>query len=288
MKFSEYQTELNEAFDRPAQITKRDMQGSHFTLGDTQYLIEIYPTSAHGNQKALDVSFRSKKAGEHRYSYGLTGGDPKDAMTVFATVISEIKREVELHPEIAKVKFSAFEDSNRDDAAKRARLYKRMAEKFAKQLGYKLNVYGSGSGQAYVMEKTVELPEPTGYSKQWGQEELDLYEINDSAVCKVIGADTGQWSLANGAKLILARGKVTLTTGPIQSVDSWWDAFHELEWYNDEEGEQFYDDEQRICEVAGKIWVVGDMTITIWPNASTLERDAELELTSATRMALEF
>ncbi len=281
MKFSEYQSQLDEAFDTPVKINQRNQRSSHFRIDGVEYKIDYYDNY----EGTLDVSFMARDVGEAAYKYTLRHSDTKTALKVFSTVITETQHRIDnAEVEYTKIKFSAFEDADKNEATKRARLYKRMAERFASKGGWKLQVYG---GDSFVLTRTVKLPEPTGYSKSFGHENLDLYNINDSAVVKAIGVTDGLWPLADGQRLRLQHGKVVLTSGPIRSADSWFDAFHELEWYDDENGEQFYDTNQRICEIAGKIWVVGDMDITIWPDISALESNSDMEITSATQTALD-
>ncbi|CAM0049532.1 hypothetical protein VPHF86_0144 [Vibrio phage F86] len=283
MKFSEYQAQLDEAFDTPVKIDRRNLRSSHFRIDDVEYMIEYYDNY----EGTLDVSFMARDVGEAAYKYTLRHSDTKTALKVFSTVISETQHRIDnAEVEYSKIKFSAFEDDDKKEAAKRARLYKRMAERFAANGDWKLRVYG---GDSFVLTKTVKLPDATGYSKSFGQEHLDLYNINDAAIIEVIGqSSAGVWSLANNERLRITNGVVSLSSGSIQSLDSWWDAFHELEWYDEENGEQFYDTNQRICEIAGKIWVVGDMTITVWPTLNALERESDMEVSSVTSMMLEF
>ncbi|QHJ74299.1 hypothetical protein VH12019_00380 [Vibrio phage VH1_2019] len=281
MKFSEYQNELTEAFDRPAPITARRGNQSFFMIGDTEYMVGLYYDDS---KKSLGVDFMHKPGDSATYYYSLAKGNSKDAMTVFATVIAEIKRLMKDNP-VNKISFSAFQDSDSSDAKKRFRLYKRMAERFSKELGFRMTTYGDSFTMTRINPVAVNVEEPTGYDTAWGTEMLDLYEVNDAAIAKVTEGD-GEWRLNNWNKLIVRNGKVTLTSGPIRMSDAWYDAFYDLEWYHDEEGEQWFDDEQKIAIINGKVWVINDMEITIWPSIEKLELQSDSELSSGTRQLL--
>ncbi|AGN30166.1 hypothetical protein VPFG_00164 [Vibrio phage nt-1] len=272
MKFSEYQNELNEAFDRPAQITNRRGNQSYFMIGQNEYMIGLYYDDS---ERKLSVDFMMRPAGESSYYYTLAKGDTKDALTVFATVISEIKRKMKTDI-VNIIEFSAFADSDSSDARKRERLYKRMAERFSKEIGFKL----SASSGDFVLHRTKIVEAPTGYDTAWGTETLDVNLINDAAIVKVTGGD-GEWRLDDWNKLIVKDGKVTLTSGSINSDDAWYDAFFDLEW--DDGDEEWIDGEQEIAIINGKVWVINGTEITIWKSISDLEMQSEgLTLSSTT------
>ncbi len=273
MKFSEYQNELTEAFDRPAPITNRRGNQSYFMIGQTEYMIGLYFDDSNNS---LSVDFMIKPPGASSYFYNLAKGDPKDAMTVFATVISEIKREMQIRT-IDRIKFSAFQDSNSSDARKRTRLYKRMAERFSKEIGFKMKMYGD----SFVLDRDQTVESPTGYDTAWGTEMLDLYEVNDAAIVKATEGN-GDWLLNNFHRLKIVNGKVNLTSGPIRMSDAWYDAFYDLEWHYEEEDETWYDDMQKIAVIAGKIWIVHDTEITIWKSVRDLEMQSDSTLSQGT------
>lgn len=140
MKFSEYQNELTEAFDRPAQITARRGNKSFFNVGDKRYIVEL---AYEEYDKSINVEFMYMSPESPTWSYNLAKGDARDAITVFATVISEIK-ELMRSKDVNYIHFNAFSDSNADDYRKRLSVYKRIAKRFADELGFKV-VYDMGS-----------------------------------------------------------------------------------------------------------------------------------------------
>ncbi|QBX05974.1 hypothetical protein Va3_020 [Vibrio phage Va3] len=281
MKFSEYQNELTEAFNRAATITARRGNQSYFEIDGAEYMIGLYYDES---KKDLGVDFMHKAAGATTFDYNLAKGDPKKAMMVFATVIAEIKRFMNDNA-VNRIKFSAFDDADESDADKRFELYKRMALRFSKELGFRLTIYGDSFVMTRIKPIAVNTDEPTGYDTAWGTEILDLREVNDAAIVKVTEGD-GSWLLNDFNRLTVKDGKVTLTSGPIRMSDAWYDAFYDLEWYHDEEGEQWFDDEQKIAIINGKVWVINDMELTIWPSIEKLEMQSDSELSSGTRRLL--
>ncbi|AGB06792.1 hypothetical protein [Vibrio phage VH7D] len=285
MKFSEYQNELTEAFNRAAPITARRGNQSYFEIDGAEYMIGLYYEE---DRKALGVDFMHKPAGAMSYNYSLAKGDSKDAMTVFATVISEIKHVMQNNI-VNRITFAAFNDTNRSDSRKRTRLYKRMAERFAKDLGFKLRVSNESEGASFVMERIVPIEDPkpvytdnpTGYDTEMGTELLDLPTINDAAIVKVTGGD-GIWYLRGGHSLNIEAGIVELSAGSINDDVAWYKSFYPLEWYYEPEDELFYDDEQRIAMISGKIWVINGNEITVWSDVSSLEAQSDSKLSQAT------
>lgn len=279
MKFNEYES-LDEAFDRASKIDKRVGARSWFKVNGAQYMAQYMINS----RQEMSISF-SYFDEEDGHSFALTHGDPREAMQVLATVITEAKYRLEKNPQVQHITFEAYRDSSDQDYNKRVNLYRKMAERFAKELGWELSqVRGD-----FTLSKPRVFTQPQGYESAWGQEILDIYEMNTAAIVKVIDKDDVFVRLNNGATLTVANGQeVILSTGPINMVDSWWDAFYDLEWYNDEEGEMFYDTEQKIAKIAGKVWVINDRDITIWKSVDHLERDSDgLEISQVTQMSIE-
>lgn len=131
-----------EAFSRPAPYRWIDSyhNETEFKIGDTKYRA-TYRITARDGATQMYIDFQWQQPDGH-WSYSLKkGGDPKDAMAVFSTVLAagEDKANQE-NPDF--ITFSSFSDEEGKDADKRFRLYKRMAERYAKSLGYTLHVDG--------------------------------------------------------------------------------------------------------------------------------------------------
>ncbi|AUR85865.1 hypothetical protein NVP1081O_130 [Vibrio phage 1.081.O._10N.286.52.C2] len=277
MKFSEYQ-ELNEAFDRaaPDLVIKRNR--SKFSVDGQEYVVS---TSIGLSRTAMSVAFSAIDE-DGTPSYELVKGDARTAMTVFATVIKVVQHHIEKY-DLIRVHFSAYADDITSDAKKRKRLYTSLTKRYAEQMGWEWEEVGGD----FSIKAPVVKEEPAGYSTSWGTESLDLFEVNAAAVIKAANDINMRWDLYDGAvlEIITASGRARLSTGSINSVDSWADAFAPLIWGPGEfEG---VDDMQRIARIAGKIWVQGDMEVTIYKNIEHFERDAENPVSSETKLILD-
>ncbi|CAM0043540.1 hypothetical protein VPHF86_0087 [Vibrio phage F86] len=132
------ETLLPEAFTRPAKYDWITDDEIFFEVGDTQYRA-VLRTSTDSMGLGMDLSFQYRDE-SGQWSYKLKkGGDGKDAMTVLATILTASEERVKLmQPDV--ITFSAFSDEDDADARKRFKLYKRMAERYAKKVDYTLIV----------------------------------------------------------------------------------------------------------------------------------------------------
>lgn len=132
------ETLLPEAFTRPAKYDWITDDEIFFEVGGTQYRA-VLRTSTDSMGLSMDLSFQYRDE-SGQWSYKLKkGGDGKDAMTVLATILTASEERVKLmQPDV--ITFSAFSDEDDADARKRFKLYKRMAERYAKKIDYTLIV----------------------------------------------------------------------------------------------------------------------------------------------------
>ncbi|CAM0072004.1 hypothetical protein VPHK567_0091 [Vibrio phage K567] len=128
-----------EAFSRPVPYKWVRPSEIEFTVNGTKYRATYNITYRDGSSQ-MYIDFQWNDGGQ--WSYKLKkGGDPKDAMAVFATVLAAGEEKANQEkPDF--ITFSAFSDEDDADAHKRFRLYKRMADRYAKQLGYTMHVDG--------------------------------------------------------------------------------------------------------------------------------------------------
>ncbi|ALP47027.1 hypothetical protein phiGrn1_0173 [Vibrio phage phi-Grn1] len=131
---------LFEAFDRAANYDWLTDDEAFFEIGGTMYKA-IITSKDEARGRIIDVSFMWKRP-DGQYSYELKkSGNAKDSLMVMSTVLAatfdKAKRE---NPDY--ITFSAFADHDDRDAKKRYNLYKRMAERYAKQMDYTLQTHG--------------------------------------------------------------------------------------------------------------------------------------------------
>ncbi len=138
----EHDETLIEAFDRPVPYRWDAMHNeASFTVGGTQYMATIQDRDT-PRGVSIYVAFQRKDRETGNWTHTLAKGSPKDAMTVLSTILAAtFEKASEIHPD--EITFSAYSDEDRNDADKRFRLYKRMAERYASKMDYTVHVMGN-------------------------------------------------------------------------------------------------------------------------------------------------
>ncbi|AFN37289.1 hypothetical protein pp2_056 [Vibrio phage phi-pp2] len=133
---------LCEAFDRPAPYKWDSMYNeARFTVGNVQYVAFIKDNDT-ARGLSLYVAFQRRDNATGQWTHSLAKGSPKDAMTVLSTILAAtFDKASKVEPN--EITFSAFRDADDEDANKRFRLYKRMAERYAKQMNYTVHITGN-------------------------------------------------------------------------------------------------------------------------------------------------
>ncbi|AGN30107.1 hypothetical protein VPFG_00105 [Vibrio phage nt-1] len=137
----EHQDSLVEAFTTPAPYRWADDNNIVFRVGSTNYQANINSYENRNTQsRNIDVSFQWQTE-SGRWTFTLKKSDnPKDALTVISTILAAtFEKEAKEKPDT--ISFSAFTDDNDRDAQKRFKLYKRIAERYAKERNYTLQVH---------------------------------------------------------------------------------------------------------------------------------------------------
>lgn len=177
--FKELDDLLSEAFDTPSNVKWSGPTGMFKTKSGNTYVILL----GHDKQRdIMRISFE-RYLGKGETTYNLTkGNDSRETMEVFSTVIdAAIKKAKDVDPKY--IQFDSYEDKDKADAAKRNKLYKRLAKKYAKEHGYDLRVSGSTFTMVNdnIKDKHDESAIPTGLTRGNDVSSIKLTHANDAA-----------------------------------------------------------------------------------------------------------
>ena len=132
---------LRESFDSSYRYTvKKDSDGDYFAdlVTDDGSKIRIV---MYNYKDAWQVGWMRNGSGE------ITGEG--DAHKILSTVFDFVKKVIKKEkPEVIAFETQGGRTSKKDDKGSRAKLYKRMADKYASQLGYRVSTNKGGTGPA--------------------------------------------------------------------------------------------------------------------------------------------
>ncbi|WZW73164.1 hypothetical protein [Vibrio phage TCU-VP03-AIR1] len=200
MKFSEYQR-INESLDRPGNYKLvRELPNLNvyaFQVDGVYYEIDIQKSNIrepNGMQSMkAEVSFKALDGS----GYQLTKKDDKTARIVLSTVVDAIFSFVrEYNP--AQILYSAFNDADPSDAAKRLRLYQIMTKAKLREfpeydfrnVGRDFIVYDVNYQQR-VEEFSRRARRPVGYEERSDHVEVNLSHANAFAFIRAFGVNDG-------------------------------------------------------------------------------------------------
>jgi hypothetical protein len=276
MKFTEFT--ITETTARAIKDIQFYGDSAYFVHNSIRYRVDMVHTNVNDKNKyKIEVSFSWFNDRDRKWYNQFSKFIPQQEIYVVFATVMYASYMVAKERKPATVVFKGLSDRNATDATKRLNVYSKYAKDAVAEAGYEFsinnNVLSLVRKDVYKPNKKIKTPPINGIiRKSKGLVVLSISKMNAHAVSEIIGHKIGtieSYQLPDGVlridELNLHNPTVTISTGYINEVRSWWKALGVVEWYDSTTKRRIRDSKQRIGGINGKVIILNEkQELEVW------------------------